>query len=249
MPFTFSHPAAVLPLLDGARARGPLVAAGLMAGSMAPDVPFFADSLLRGCYGFGGVTHRWWAVPTVDVLIAGGLTWWWYGLVRPAARPVQAERCGWFAASAAIGAATHVCWDSFTHQGRAGVRALPVLNTEVAGIPLYTLLQYGSSAAGLALLARHRMRAPGLTRTALTGLALATAAGAVHRLARRERGLIAELCFGAGAGLAAGLTVHALGGRLAGFRTRHHPSTPRSCAGRAPRSGPSAPARTGRRSR
>ncbi|WP_457032960.1 DUF4184 family protein [Kitasatospora sp. P5_F3] len=161
MPFTLSHPAAVLPLLEGTRGRGPLVAAGLVAGSMAPDVPFFADSLLRGCYDFGSVTHRWWAVPTVDVLIAGGLTWWWYGLVRPsAARPVARGEYGWFAVSAAIGAATHVCWDSFTHEGRAGVRAFPVLNTESAGIPLYTVLQYGSSAVGLALIARHRQPTP-----------------------------------------------------------------------------------------
>ncbi|KQV16548.1 MULTISPECIES: DUF4184 family protein [unclassified Kitasatospora] len=211
MPFTLSHPAAVLPLLEGTRARGPLVAAGLVAGSMAPDVPYFADSLLRGCYDFGAVTHRWWAVPTVDVLIAGGLTWWWYGLVRPGRH--ELGRYGWFAVSAAIGAATHVCWDSFTHEGRAGVRAFPVLNTESAGIPLYTVLQYGSSAVGLALLTRHRPPAPALPRTAVAGLALATAAGVLHRLARRERGLISEFCFGAGAGLAAGLTVYALGAR------------------------------------
>ncbi|MFJ9522814.1 DUF4184 family protein [Kitasatospora sp. NPDC101801] len=211
MPFTLSHPAAVLPLLDGARGRGPLVAAGLVAGSMAPDLPFFADSLLRGCYRFGDVTHRWWAVPTVDVLIAGGLTWWWYGLVRPG----RYERggYGWFAVSAAIGAATHVGWDSFTHQGRAGVRAFPVLTTELAGCPLYTVLQYGSSAAGLALLAPRLPPAPELRRATVAGLALATAAGVLHRLARRERGLIAECCFGAGAGLAAGITAYALAGR------------------------------------
>ncbi|MER5862811.1 DUF4184 family protein [Kitasatospora sp. NPDC002040] len=217
MPFTLSHPAAVLPLLDGTRARGPLIAAGLVAGSMAPDAPFFADSLLRGCYGLGAVTHRWWAVPTVDVLIAGGLTAWWYGLLRPSApRPVERGQLGWFAASAAIGAATHVCWDSFTHEGRAGVRLLPVLNTEVAGLPLYTVLQYGSSAVGLALLARHRTVPPTLPRRTVAGLALATAAGVLHRLARRERGLISEFCFGAGAGLAAGATVHALIGRRPG---------------------------------
>jgi hypothetical protein len=222
VPFTFSHPAAVLPLLDGSRGRGPLIAAGLVAGSMAPDAPFFADSLLRGSHGFGAVTHRWWAVPTVDVLIAGGLTCWWYGLVHPeAARPVAREQYGWFAVSAALGAATHAGWDSFTHDGRAGVAAFPFLNTEWAGLPLYTALQYGSSAVGLALLARHRPPVPALSPIEVAGLALATAAGVLHRLARRERGLIAEFCFGAGAGLAAGLTVRGairLAGRPAGSR-------------------------------
>ncbi|MFJ2778051.1 MULTISPECIES: DUF4184 family protein [unclassified Kitasatospora] len=71
MPFTLSHPAAVLPLLRVAGERGPLVASALVAGSMAPDVPFFAESLFPGVYGRGRLTHRWWAVPTVDVAIAG----------------------------------------------------------------------------------------------------------------------------------------------------------------------------------
>ncbi|MGW5677051.1 DUF4184 family protein [Streptomyces sp. NPDC003860] len=37
MPFTLSHPAAILPLI-----RHPLVVPALIAGSMAPDVPVFA---------------------------------------------------------------------------------------------------------------------------------------------------------------------------------------------------------------
>ncbi|MFE7594769.1 DUF4184 family protein, partial [Kitasatospora sp. NPDC057512] len=82
MPFTLSHPAAVLPLLRAAGARGPLVASALVAGSMAPDVPFFAESLLPGVYGQGGLTHRWWAVPTLDVAIADALVAGWHGLLR-----------------------------------------------------------------------------------------------------------------------------------------------------------------------
>ncbi|OEV34905.1 hypothetical protein HS99_0034890 [Kitasatospora aureofaciens] len=82
MPFTLSHPAAVLPLLRAAGERGPLVASALVAGSMAPDVPFFAESLLPGVYGRGGLTHAWWAVPTLDVAIAGALVAGWHGLLR-----------------------------------------------------------------------------------------------------------------------------------------------------------------------
>lgn len=182
MPFTLSHPAAVLPLLRAAGARGPLVASALVAGSMAPDVPFFADSLLSGLYGQGGLTHQWWAVPTVDVAIAGVLVAGWHGLVRGplvgllpdrwagAAEALTARRSGatraggvvgaaWFAGSAALGAATHVGWDAFTHEGRLGVTLLPVLDRTVAGLPLYTVLQYGSSALALAALAGHLGRA------------------------------------------------------------------------------------------
>lgn len=40
MPFTLSHPAAVLPLL-----RPPFVPVALVAGAMAPDVPYFLGTL------------------------------------------------------------------------------------------------------------------------------------------------------------------------------------------------------------
>ncbi|MFE4519751.1 DUF4184 family protein, partial [Kitasatospora sp. NPDC056783] len=194
MPFTLSHPAAVLPLLRAAGARGPLVASALVAGSMAPDVPFFAESLLPGVYGHGGLTHRWWAVPTLDVAIAGALVAGWHGLLRGPAVALLPERwagaaealtvrrsagagdvgdtgtvgagvgagaggAAWFAASAAIGAATHVGWDAFTHGGRLGVRLLPVLDRPVAGVPLYEVLQYGSSALALAALGGWAARA------------------------------------------------------------------------------------------
>ncbi|MFG2910795.1 DUF4184 family protein [Kitasatospora sp. NPDC048286] len=92
MPFTLSHPAAVLPLLRAAGARGPLVASALVAGSMAPDVPFFAESLLPGVYGHGGLTHRWWAVPTLDVAVAGALVAGWHGLLRGPAVALLPER-------------------------------------------------------------------------------------------------------------------------------------------------------------
>ncbi|WP_037909197.1 DUF4184 family protein [Actinacidiphila yeochonensis] len=172
MPFTLSHPAAVLPFLRAGRARGPWIGSALAAGSIAPDVPFFADSLVRGTYGFGRVTHSVWGVPTVDVAIAAALAAAWHGLLRepltallpgrwadaadaltaPAGRPFDARAAGWFAVSAAVGAATHVGWDAFTHGGRLGERLLPVLGATVHGMPLYSLLQYGCSAAALGLL-------------------------------------------------------------------------------------------------
>ncbi|MEU8515292.1 DUF4184 family protein [Kitasatospora sp. NPDC048722] len=252
MPFTFSHPAAVLPLLRAAGERGPLVASALVAGSMAPDVPFFAESLLPGVYGHGGLTHRWWAVPTLDVVVAGALVAGWHGLLRgplvallperwagvaealtvprggvvAAVRrgdPDIAARAGWFAVSAAVGAATHVGWDAFTHEGRLGVRLLPVLDREVTGVPLYSALQYGSSALALAAVGGWAVRAArsvepvrpavALSRTgrraAVVALGLATAAGVAQRISPLRRGLIPEFCFGAGAGLVVGAAGYA----------------------------------------
>ncbi|MFI2612192.1 DUF4184 family protein [Kitasatospora sp. NPDC018619] len=263
MPFTLSHPAAVLPLLRAAGARGPLVASALVAGSMAPDVPFFAESLLPGVYGHGGLTHRWWAVPTLDVAIAGALVGGWHGLLRApvvallperwagGAEALTARRSGgargaagagtgaaapgraaggtlagaaWFAASAALGAATHVGWDAFTHGGRLGTRLLPVLDRPVVGVPLYEVVQYGSSALALALLGGWAARAvraaqpvrpavrlaPRARRAAVAVLGAATAAGVLHRLSPLRRNPVPEVCFGAGAGLAAGAVGYAV---------------------------------------
>ncbi|WP_045305733.1 DUF4184 family protein [Saccharothrix sp. ST-888] len=253
MPFTLSHPAAVLPLLRGGRGRGPLLATGLVAGSLAPDVPFYAESVLRGTYRFGELTHRWWAVPTVDVVVAGGLAAGWHRLLReplvsllPASWAAAAETVtaggagravGWFAVSAGIGAATHVGWDAWTHEGRAGVRAFPVLTRRVVGVPLYDVLQYGGSAVALAevvrytaaLLAAERAQAqeqeqeqglgqeaaPLLRGAGVAALGLGAALGVVHRLRRRRgRARLDEICFGAGAGLVVGATGHALAVRL-----------------------------------
>ncbi|MFD5088558.1 DUF4184 family protein [Kitasatospora sp. NPDC058406] len=262
MPFTLSHPAAVLPLLRAAGERGPLVASALVAGSLAPDVPFFAESLLPGVYRHGRLTHRWWAVPTVDVAVAAVLVAGWHGLLRgplvgllperwagPAEaltvrrsrradlepRVVSGSDAAWFAASAALGAASHVGWDAFTHGGRLGARLVPALERPVAGgPPLYTVLQYGTSVPALAAVAGYAVRAaraaepvaPAVVltdrvrRSAVVGLGAATAAGVVHRLVPLRRRVIPEVCFGAGAGLAVGAVGYALvRAAVAGVRT------------------------------
>ncbi|MGW7008985.1 DUF4184 family protein, partial [Streptomyces sp. NPDC054933] len=191
MPFTFSHPAAVLPLLradeSGAvRGRGRLLAAGLVAGSLAPDVPFFLESVIPGTYQYGRIAHRLAGAAVLDPLLAAGLVGGWVAVRGPltgllptrvsgrAARllgvpPVEAalptaRDAGWFWVSAVTGAATHLGWDAFTHHGRGGVRLLPVLNRTAGGVPLHHWAQYASSAAGLATLglwtARELRRAP-----------------------------------------------------------------------------------------
>ena len=74
MPFTGSHPAAVLPLL-----RTSLPASALVAGSIAPDVPFYLP------VGLPWATHTALAVVTVDLLVAA-LAWaLWHALLAPAA--------------------------------------------------------------------------------------------------------------------------------------------------------------------
>ena len=263
MPFTFSHPAAVLPLIADGRGRGRTVASALVAGSLAPDLMFFADSLLPGTYGTGRTLHRPWAVPTLDVAVAAALVAGWHGLLREplvallpdpwadraeaATAPLRKsgtrptwQDAAWFAGSAALGAATHVGWDSFTHRGCAGVRLFPVLDREFGGMPGYLALQWGTSAVGLGLIAaagtrtlrrrtdvppRRTVLGPARRRAGVALVAGGAVAGAVHRCLRdltpgpvTGSGLVAAVSFGGGAGALVGATLHAVGTRLTNRR-------------------------------
>ncbi|NNN37797.1 DUF4184 family protein [Streptomyces sp. S3(2020)] len=175
MPFTLSHAAAVLPALrtDGT-GRGQLVPAVLVAGSFAPDMTYFAASVLSEAMEFGAFTHSFVGVFTVDVLVAWTLVGLWLLIREPLvallprrrqARPAALLRCGaprarvrpslvarWYV-SAALGALTHVVWDAFTHLDRWGMRVFPVLGETIAGSPLYWYLQYGSSAVAAVVIA------------------------------------------------------------------------------------------------
>ncbi|MER5365025.1 DUF4184 family protein [Streptomyces sp. NPDC002722] len=276
MPFTLSHAAAVLPGMrrDGT-ARGPLFASALVAGSFAPDMTYYADTAIPGAMEFGQVTHSVWGVFTVDVLITAAVVALWLLLREPLVALLPAgwqgrvhafvrgrrgapgvREAGGFVVSAMTGAATHVVWDAFTHHDRWGVRLVPVLDGSVGGFPVFQLVQYGSSAVALAVLARFT--ASGLRATGArpvppsvpvldrrgrwaAGALLGVCAllGIVHRCARwyayfghidTPLDIIPTACFGAGAGLAVGLVLYGVWMRLRTRRPR--PAAP-VAAGRA----------------
>ena len=175
MPFTLSHAAAVLPAVrtDGT-GRGRLVPALLVAGSFAPDMTYYAASVLPEAMEFGDFTHSFTGVFTVDVLVAWALVGAWLALREPLvallprgrqARVGALLRCGaprarvrpslalWWYVSAVVGSLTHVVWDAFTHLDRWGMRVFPVLGQEIAGSPLYWYLQYGGSAVAAVVIA------------------------------------------------------------------------------------------------
>ncbi|MER5357604.1 DUF4184 family protein [Streptomyces sp. NPDC002785] len=265
MPFTLSHAAAVLPgMRRNGTARGPLLASALVAGSFAPDMTYYADTAIPGAMEFGQVTHSVWGVFTVDVLITAAVVALWLLLREPlvALLPrawqgrvhafVRGQRHGsgrgawgvrdggWFVLSAVMGSATHVVWDAFTHHDRWGVRLVPVLDGSVGGLPVFQLVQYGSSAVALAALAWFT--ASGLGRTGARPvpssvpalgrrgrwsagvlLSVCVLLGVVHRCARwyayfehidTPLDIIPTACFGAGAGLAVGLVLYGAWMRL-----------------------------------
>ncbi|WP_338676054.1 DUF4184 family protein [Streptomyces sp. SCSIO 30461] len=156
-------------------------------------------------------------------------------------RRSPAARMFVFYVSAVLGAATHVVWDSFTHFDRWGVRAAPVLSEPVAGFPLYLYTQYGSSAVALVVIAwftvsalrRVPVRLPvpaglpvlgsGERLTAGMLITVCVLAATAHRCLRfywywgridTLMDIIPTACFGAGAGLVAGIVLYALAVRL-----------------------------------
>lgn len=193
MPFTLSHPAAVL-LLGGTG----LPVAAMVAGSMAPDVPMFVH--VPGSYG---VTHSLLGVVTVDVFLGTFFTVVWFGLLRDAlvdvapagvrerlAETARYSRRQWLLVPAAVafGSLTHVVWDMFTHPHRWGARNVGWLQEVHAGLPGSAWAQYVTGVLGLVLAGavgvRYLGRRPRTTRPprvpelgviALAGVLLGTA--------------------------------------------------------------------------
>ena len=173
MPFTGSHPAAVLPLL-----RTGLPPSALVIGSMAPDLPYFVPLPVGG-----GLTHTLIGVVTVDLALALAAYAVWHALLvapllawapqplrdrlpdRPSVRsPVdpatsvparagRSRRVALAAVGCAVGALTHVVWDAFTHPGRWGTERVAWLEAGHGPLPGYRWAQYASGVVGLVLVA------------------------------------------------------------------------------------------------
>jgi hypothetical protein len=168
VPFTLAHPAVALPLR---RVLGRLGSPSALAvGSMIPDLAYFLPLGVSGAQSHSVRGLFWFCLP------AGVVGWVAYRvLVRTfvvqllpdcVARRVRPSRAADWSAQALLpvevsvllAAATHVVWDSFTHSTGFVVQALPVLRHPVYLADWYqphvfTLLQHGSTLAGLTALA------------------------------------------------------------------------------------------------
>jgi hypothetical protein len=163
MPFTLSHVAAALPLR-----RLPLVWSAFVVGSMAPDFPY-----IIGNTDYRGLGHQWPGVVEFTFPAAIFALWLFHtALKRPAATllpPAVRRRlaihlgdfqfggAARFAAiliSIALGIATHLIWDAFTHAfswpwRRWAWMQLYFKLPRVGLTPIYRILQYGSTVFGL----------------------------------------------------------------------------------------------------
>ena len=207
MPWTFAHPAAILPL------RRHLPQAALVVGSISPDIGYYL-----GLYPLATFAHSGWGLLLACLPIGAAVLVVWHLLRRPVLELLpEPHRTALLGAGAHgstasaglrrlvlagaglwVGGATHNVWDAFTHASGAMVQALPLLRVPVmeAGgrsLRIFNVLQHAGTVCGLAALMgvyaawlRRQPRAPvtpalgdELWRWALLviGAALAMAAG------------------------------------------------------------------------
>lgn len=176
MPFTFSHPAILIPLRNSRLA--PSVTA-LIVGSMIPDFEFIVQ--MRTVENIG---HHWSGLLLFDLPAALFLCFAFHQYVRDGLIPqlpnwyrVRLSRftgMDWLSytrlnlvrvqLSIVAGIGSHLFLDAFTHSDGLFVTLLPVLQDEVylAGqrTPVYLVLQFVSSVWGLWLLHRFIARMP-----------------------------------------------------------------------------------------
>ncbi|MFE9926544.1 DUF4184 family protein [Streptomyces sp. NPDC005774] len=195
MPFTLSHPAAVLPLM-----RRPFSRTALVAGAVAPDMPYFVGTAglpvnAQSWYEpFLNATTTHTALGAATVTLPYALVLW--GLAQAGRRPLTAllplpaapssprtagtpiRRAGWVVLSVLIGIATHLVWDSFTEVGSpTWARTLQHAST-IGGLAVIAVYMWrgrarflgGKGRTGPGNVTRHRV---------LLAMALFTVAGAV----------------------------------------------------------------------
>ena len=165
MPFTFSHPAIILPLTYLPKKWFSLT--GLVIGSLTPDFEYFLRMTIKSNYShtLGGLF--WFDLP-LGVLLA----FIFHDIVRNSLfnnLPTFFKtkfiaftsfdwnrhfKRNWFIVviSIIIGAASHILWDSFTHEHGYFVQTIPTLKNSVnlfdKQIPILKILQHLSTIIG-----------------------------------------------------------------------------------------------------
>ncbi len=151
MPLAPAHPAAVLPLRW---LRLPTSA--MVVGSVSPDAPVYLPVGVEYA-----TSHSLRGLPVVTV-IGLSVLWIWSVLVRDAvvdATPylrhrlparTRLDRRAWLLApvAVALGAATHVLWDSTTHDWGFVVHGVGILDDDLGPLPIYRWLQDTSTVLG-----------------------------------------------------------------------------------------------------
>lgn len=165
MPFTFSHPAIILPFVFLPKRFYSMT--GLVIGSLTPDFEYFIRMKIQSNYSHTIAGAFWFDIP-LGIL----LCFIFHNIVRDSmfknlpkvlsTRFSQFSkfdwnsyfRKNWFVvlSSILVGALSHIFWDSFTHEKGYFVSALPVLSETISlignQVPILKFLQHSSTILG-----------------------------------------------------------------------------------------------------
>ncbi|MCV9933635.1 DUF4184 family protein [Flavobacterium sp. LS1R47] len=171
MPFTFSHPAIVLPFLKNKK----LSATGLVIGSMSPDLEYFFRMKMQGDIG-----HTFLGVFLVDIPLGILIAFLFHQIIK---RPLidnlpdffkqrlfvlkESNWLNYFKSNIWIvivsfifGILSHTFWDSFTHINGYFVERISFLGGELYSIPVYKITQHLSSLIGMGLILFYSYKLP-----------------------------------------------------------------------------------------
>ncbi|MEO8204912.1 MAG: DUF4184 family protein [Chthoniobacterales bacterium] len=168
MPFTLSHPAAVLPFVRWTPKW--LSFAAMVIGSLTPDVSYFFPRPRVSAWAHTFPGSFAWDLP-VGIVLFGFFLFLREPLCRllPSPNrelllPLAQEKIRWSPAfalkigfSVLLGVWTHTLWDSFTHQHGFFVERIPALSRTLfvvwnIDIPCFWVVQHISTFAGLGIL-------------------------------------------------------------------------------------------------
>lgn len=176
MPFTFAHPAIVLPFYKKPKFFSMTT---LIIGSMSPDFEYFLRIKIKS-----DMSHTLLGIFYFDLPITLTVAFIFHFIIRNEliknfphflykrfAHYLNfnwSEYCyhHWFIVitSTLIGALSHLGWDSFTHLTGFFVQHLPFLQQTLSlkntDIPIYQLLQHGSTLIGLSLICLFILKLP-----------------------------------------------------------------------------------------
>jgi lipid-A-disaccharide synthase-like uncharacterized protein len=169
MPFTFAHPAIVLPLKHLPKRWYSLT--GLIIGSMTPDFEYFIRMQVKSNYSHTLPGLFWFDVPlgmllgliyllaVRDKLIVNLPEFLNRRFIKYLNQPLKISilSIAVMTCSVFIGAASHLFWDGFTHPHAYFVQRFPSLATTVnlggQRVFIYKILQHCSTLVGFAVIA------------------------------------------------------------------------------------------------
>jgi hypothetical protein len=180
MPFTFAHPAIVLPLTFLPRKWFSLT--GLVIGSLTPDFEYFLRMRIQSNYSHTISGLFWFDLP-LGLLLA----FIFHNIVRDSlfdnlptllkSRLLILKQFEWndyfkknwfiVTLSILIGAMSHIFWDSFTHDNGYFVQRIPELTKTVdlfaSQIPNFKVLQHSSTILGALVIVYALFKLPSET--------------------------------------------------------------------------------------